>query len=216
MFSWKLFINLSLVLAGILLFLYIADEVVIEQEKMFDNLVVSFFDSITSSGLISTMKVFTFFGSATFLVPLYLVLIAYYIFKRNYLFGTYILIITAGSTVLYSVLKLVFHRKRPIDPKISGVTGFSFPSGHALSAFVLASLLIYITWNSSFKNTSKWIISAFVCLFALLIGVSRIILKVHFPTDVIASFCVGTVWVILSLWVLQVKISKAKANLLVE
>ncbi|MDB5009916.1 MAG: phosphatase family protein, partial [Mucilaginibacter sp.] len=199
-FTWKSVISGSLVLAGILLFVYIADEAVIEKEKMFDDLVIGFFDSITGAGLIKAMKVFTFLGSEMFLIPFYIALVAYYFLKKNYLFGIYILIITAGSTALFAGLKLIFHRQRPEHPVIKGVIGYSFPSGHSLSAFVFSSILIYIIWNSSFKIPLKWILSVFLILFATMVGISRIVLKVHYPTDVIASFSLGVVWVIISLW----------------
>jgi len=212
-FTWKTLLSASLVLSGILLFVYIADEAVIEKEKMFDDLVIGFFDSITGEGLIKVMKVFTFLGSTTFLTPFYLVLIAYYFIKKNYLFGIYILIITASSTALFAVLKLIFHRQRPGHPVIKGVAGYSFPSGHSLSAFVFSSILIYIIWNSNFTTPLKWLLSVFLFLLAIMVGISRIVLKVHYPTDVIASFCVGIVWVIISLWVLQMKINKANTNL---
>lgn len=212
-FTWKAVMSLSLVLAAILLFVYIADEAVIEKELIFDDWVIGFFDSITGPGLITTMKVFTFLGSTTFLVPFYILLVACYFIKRNFLFGFYILIITVTSTLLYSGLKLIFHRPRPVHPVIKGVTGYSFPSGHSLSAFVLSSLLIYIIWNSDFKAFLKWGLSVILVLFAITVGISRIILKVHYPTDVIASFSVGLVWVILSLWLLQMKINKASSNL---
>jgi undecaprenyl-diphosphatase len=212
-FTWKTVISASLVLTGILLFVYIVDEALIEEEKMFDDMVIGFFDAITSAGLIKVMKVFTFLGSTAFLVPFYVLLIAYYFLKKNYLFGIYILIITASSTVLFVGLKLIFHRQRPGHPVIKGVTGYSFPSGHSLSAFVFSSILLYIVWNSGFKTPFKWIISIFLIAFATMVGISRIVLKAHYPTDVIASFCVGIVWVILSLWLLQMKINKASSNL---
>ena len=212
-FTWKAVLSGSLVLAAILLFVYIADEAVIEKEKIFDDWVIGFFDSITGPGLIKTMKVFTFLGSVTFLVPFYIILITYYLIKKNFLFALYILIITVTSTAFFSGLKLIFHRQRPGHPVIRGVTGYSFPSGHSLSAFVLSSLLIYIVWNSDFKTPSKWVASIFLALVAITVGISRIVLKVHYPTDVIASFSMGLVWVILSLWLLQMKINKADSNL---
>src|ERR1700730_18331228 len=121
-FTWKAVLSCSVVLAGILFFVYVADEAVIEKEKMFDDTVIGFMDSITGAGFIKVMKVFTFLGSPSFLMPFYAVLIAYYCIKKNYLFGIYILVITASSTALFAGLKLVFHRQRPDHPVIKGVT----------------------------------------------------------------------------------------------
>jgi len=202
-FTWKVFLIGSLVLAAVLLFVYIADEAVIEQEKMFDDAVIGFFDSVTGPRLVRVMEVFTFLGSVGFLVPFYLVLVGYYFVRKNYLFGLYVVIITASSTALIEGLKWVFHRARPQHPVIRGVTGYSFPSGHSLSAFVFSSILIYIIWDSGFKLGLKWVLTVLLVLYAVTIGMSRIVLKVHYPTDVLASFCVGIVWVVLALWVLE-------------
>ncbi|MEO6852002.1 MAG: phosphatase PAP2 family protein [Mucilaginibacter sp.] len=201
--TWRVFLTGSLVLAALLLFVYIADEAVIEGEKAFDDAVISFFDSVTGPRLIGLAKVFTFLGSPTCLVPFYLCLVAFYFVRRNWLFGVYVLIITASSTALFAGLKLVFHRARPDHPVIKGVTGYSFPSGHSLSAFVFSSILIYIVWHSGFRRRWKWVLSVLLVLYACAIGSSRIVLKVHYPTDVLASFCVGLVWVVVSLWILQ-------------
>ncbi len=121
-------------------------------------------------------------------------------------------------------LKIFFHRHRPDLPILKGLHTFSFPSGHALSSFILCSLLIFIIHKSSLLKLFKWIATIFLSLFAITIGASRIILRMHYPTDVIASLCLGIVWVIISLWIFKkinrqylVKnnLSSAKANIVI-
>jgi undecaprenyl-diphosphatase len=205
-------IIMCLVIGALLLFAYIANEAVIEKEKTFDDAVIGFFDSITSTSLINVMKVFTFLGSTGFLIPTYVALITWYLVRKNYIFSIYIALITIGGTLLFWGLKQIFQRQRPLAPVIKGVTGYSFPSGHSLSTFVFSSILIYIIWHSNFKLSTKWILAILLSLFSVTVGISRVILKVHYPTDVLASFCVGIVWVIVCLAILQ-KINKAKSSL---
>jgi undecaprenyl-diphosphatase len=100
-------------------------------------------------------------------------------------------------------LKDLFHRERPTLPIINGLSTYSFPSGHALSSFILCSIFIFIIRNGHWKPVYKWIVSILLLLLAITIGISRIVLKVHFPTDVIASFCLGIAWVIFSLWLFK-------------
>ncbi|HYK45405.1 MAG TPA: phosphatase PAP2 family protein [Parafilimonas sp.] len=184
-------------------FAYIADEAVFENENRFDNSVFSFFASFSTPGLVSVMKVFTFFGSVQFLVPAYILLIGYFFMKKKYRYGTDIAIIGITSSAMMFWLKDLFHRERPMLPIIQGLSTYSFPSGHALSSFILCSIFIFIIRNGHWKSLYKWIVGILLLLFAITIGVSRIVLKVHYPTDVVASLCLGIAWVIFSLWLLK-------------
>ena len=100
-------------------------------------------------------------------------------------------------------LKTLFHRQRPDLPIIKGIYTYSFPSGHALSSFILFSILIFIIQNGGWKKVYRWVASSLLLLFSITIGISRIILRAHYPTYVISSFFLGIVWVIASLWLLK-------------
>jgi undecaprenyl-diphosphatase len=199
----KVFLVSILFIVSLFIFALIADEVVLENEKVFDGKIFAFFSSFSTPGFIQAMKVFTFFGSSQFLFPAYIVLVAYFFFRKKFRYGIDIAIIGLSSTALMFSLKQIFHRQRPDLPIINGITTYSFPSGHTLSAFIFCSILIFIIRHGKWKPLYKWLISILLLLIAITIGVSRIALKVHYPTDVIASFCLGIVWVILSLWLLQ-------------
>lgn len=202
-------IPLKVLLVGILflislfLFALIAHEAVSENEKFFDEKVSAYISSFATPGFINVMKVFTFFGSSWFLLPAYIILIGFFFLKKKYRYGIDIAVTGISSTLLIHVLKLVFHRRRPDLPIIKGITTYSFPSGHTLSAFVFFSILIFILSNGKWKRVYKWIFSVLLMLFAVSIGISRIALKTHYPTDVIASFCLGIAWTILSFTVLK-------------
>lgn len=199
----KVFLVSILFVTSLFLFALIAEEAVLENEKAFDDKVFRFFSSITTPGFIKTMEYFTFFGSSQFLIPAYIVLIGYFLFRNKLRYAIDIGIIGASSTALMFALKQIFHRQRPDLPIIKGITTYSFPSGHTLSVFIFCSILIFIIRNGRWKSLYKWITCILLELIAITIGASRIALKVHYPTDVIASFCLGIVWVILSLWILK-------------
>jgi undecaprenyl-diphosphatase len=109
-------------------------------------------------------------------------------------------------------LKELFHRKRPDLPLVRTLDNFSFPSGHALSSFIFCSVLVYLVWKGALKNTWKWILSALLILFSICIGISRIVLRYHYASDVIAGFCLAVAWVIFSLW-LERKLTSRKTQL---
>lgn len=201
--SLKLVAVSALFIGCIFAFGLITHEVIFEKERELDDDVFRFFDKISSPGLIHIMKFFTFFGSAGFLISAYSFLVTYFIARRKYRYGIHIAILSLSSTLLMFAIKSLTQRKRPEVPIIKGITNFSFPSGHALGSFILCSIFIYIIWHGRLSAELKWLYSVLLILFSITIGVSRIVLKVHYPTDVLASFSLGLVWVILSFWVLR-------------
>ena len=200
--SLKVLIALCLFLVSLFLFGFIAHEVVNENETAFDTKVFQFFASFSNNSLIQVMKVFTFFGTIQFLIPAYLILIVYLIIKKKYRTSIDISIVAISSSAIMFGLKDYFHRARPELPLVRSFT-YSFPSGHALCSFIFCSVLIYLIDVSKLPRLWKWVLSVFLLLFSLTIGISRIVLKMHYATDVIAGFCLGIVWVILSLWLLK-------------
>ncbi len=201
--SLEVLLVACLFLASLFVFAFIADEVVYEKENVFDNKVFAFLSSYTSPGLIKTMQVITFFGSSEFLLPAYIVLAGYFLFRKKYRNCVDISVIGLSSTGVMYVLKQVFHRNRPDLPIIKSLTTYSFPSGHTLSSFIFCSVLAYLIWNTNLRQITKLLYCFLLLCFSVTIGISRIVLKVHYATDVIASFCLGIAWVIMSFWLLE-------------
>jgi membrane-associated phospholipid phosphatase len=193
----------GLFVGAIFLFALIAHEVVFEKEAVFDNKVIDFLSPYTTKAFIGAMKFFTFFGSSKFLFPAYTLLIAYYLIKRRIILGVHIAVIAITSTALSFGAKQIFHRARPDLPLIKSLKTYSFPSGHALSSFIFCGILIYLLWRANIQPVWKWVFAVFLFLFSITIGISRIVLKVHYPTDVFAGFCFGFAWVMLSFYFLN-------------
>ena len=96
-------------------------------------------------------------------------------------------------------MKLFFQRVRPPDPLIAPLQNFSFPSGHATSAFIFYGLLAYLIWKTDLNRTYKYLIATVLIIFSLLIGFSRVYLRVHYPSDVVAGFCIGFSWLVVTI-----------------
>lgn len=209
--SLKLVLVSALFIAALFIFGFLVDEVVYENEDLFDSRVFHFFAQFSSPAFINAMHFLTFFGSTYFFFPAYLLMILYFIIVRKKNYALDIFIVGASSTLLMLGLKNIFHRKRPDLPLFKALTNYSFPSGHALSSFIFCSMLIYIIWNGKWQQSAKWIASVLLLLFSISIGISRIVLRYHFASDVVAGFCLGFVWSILSLWILK-KISAKRLH----
>ncbi len=201
--SLKLLIVAALFIISVFAFAFLAKGVVEGKEQHIDDSIFSFFNQFSTPRVISTMEFISFFGSIQFLIPAYIILIGYFIIRKKYRNAVDIAIIAVTSSALMFTLKTIFHRQRPDLPIIKGIYTYSFPSGHALSSFIFCSILIFIIKNGNWKSNYKWISTILLLVFSIMIGISRIILRAHYPTDVIASFCLGIVWVIISLWLLK-------------
>ncbi|MDB5275504.1 MAG: phosphatase family protein [Ferruginibacter sp.] len=187
-----------LLIIFLFLFALITHEVVFENEASFDSKTIHFLSMHSSPAIIKIMRGVTFLGSFYFLAPAYSLLIAYLLLHKKTTYGISILAIAVSSTLVLFGLKLLFRRHRPALPLIQDIAGYSFPSGHALSAFIFCSILSYQVSLTSLRIIWKWILIALFMSVAIAIGISRIVLNVHYATDVLASFCLGIVWVLLS------------------
>lgn len=191
----------SLLFVGaFIVFGFLAHEIVGEEDNVFDAKVFAFFNDHSTAVLISLMHVLTFFGNQYFIFPAYVLLVTYLFIKHRRTDAINIIIVAVTSTALMFALKEFYHRTRPELPLFKAATNFSFPSGHALSSFILCSVLIYLISRSKLSITWKWISSVLLILFAVSIGISRIVLRYHYASDVLAGFYLGLVWAFLALW----------------
>jgi undecaprenyl-diphosphatase len=115
--------------------------------------------------------------------------------SRKYGALALLLAATSGGLLLSAVLKERFERPRPeVVPHLSMVMTSSFPSGHSLN-----SAVVYLTLGSMLAGLSREVrlklyFFSVALLLTFLVGVSRVYMGVHYPTDVIAGWCAGLAW----------------------
>ncbi|HEY5773721.1 MAG TPA: phosphatase PAP2 family protein [Chitinophagaceae bacterium] len=176
----------------------------IRKHKTIDMLI---FDKIKPgvNAINNKMMLFiTFLGKHQFLIPANLILIFYFLLvKKQNWFSIRVITIAISSLVLMLLLKQLFQRKRPLSPLLKAAKGLSFPSGHAIMAVTFYGLLIYILQHSITIDWLKWLITVLVILLIIMIGFSRVYLRVHYASDVAAGFIIGLLWLLLSLAVLK-------------
>lgn len=150
------------------------------------------------------MLFITFLGKHQFLIPANLLLIFYFLFatQQNW-FSIRIITISLSSLVLMFLLKYLFQRKRPLSPLLKAAKGLSFPSGHAIMSVTFYGLLLYILLHAIDKSWLKYLLTVLLVLLILLIGYSRVYLRVHYASDVLAGFVIGVLWLWISLFVLN-------------
>ena len=208
-----LIVLLALFAGALFLFAYVAHQVLWEQEEEIDNAILNFLSAhVVSDRLTGFMKTVTYFASSTFLQIAYACLFILYLVQKDVKRAFEIAAIGVGGFLVNYFMKLSFQRTRPPHPLIEGVQHFSFPSGHATSAFIFYGLLAYLVWKTHIRKSYKYIIGCILISFSLLIGFSRLYLRVHYPSDVVAGLCIGFAWLLLTIYVFEKLKKKSDAE----
>lgn len=103
-----------------------------------------------------------------------------------------------GGVALTALLKAIAHRPRPeIVPHLTEVSSSSFPSGHSMQSAVILLTLGALLAESETSVARRIYILSLAAILTFGIGVSRIYLGVHYPTDVLAGWCAGVAWALI-------------------
>ncbi|MDX5482545.1 MAG: phosphatase PAP2 family protein [Hymenobacteraceae bacterium] len=187
----------------LLLFAFVANTVFLEEDTALDQALFRFAATHTSPTVTRLMRIISFFASVDYLVvvPALVVLVLSF-FRDLRWYGLKILLISFGSSVLNQLMKRLFDRPRP-DVAMLEQSGMSFPSGHAMIGGSFYGLLIYIVWRTVSNPYRRWGLTIALTVLLLLIGYSRIYLRVHYATDVLAGYALGLLWLIISIYLMR-------------
>ncbi|MDP8932676.1 MAG: phosphatase PAP2 family protein [Cyanobacteriota bacterium] len=176
-------------------FATIAEGVLGKQSYAFDSSILLALRQLHTPLRDRVMLGFTFLGEPNLLLVICLSL-GIVLLARNHRSEAATIAIAGGGAIgLNLLLKKLFARARPqLWERVVNVTFYSFPSGHAMISMVIYGLLGYFL-GSRFPKQRWWINSLTVVLVAA-IGFSRLYVGVHWPTDVIAGYTAGLVWLI--------------------
>lgn len=202
--SVEMLLIIILFLVSLLSFAYLIRRVIVLQNTGFDESVFNFLRSHVTETNNKVMLALTFLGTHNFLIPANLLLIAYFLFVRKHKwYSIKVPAIALTSLGLMFGLKHFFGRPRPDVPLLFEANGLSFPSGHALFSITFYGLLVYICYKSVKNPGLRWGLIVFLLILILLIGFSRVYLRVHYASDVIAGFAVGFMWLAFGIWLLN-------------
>ncbi len=193
------FFFVLLLLFALIIFIYAIRIVFVTENSSFDQNAFRAVAPLITPGLTSIMLIITFLGKHDLLIPLNFVLILYFIYRKEKWFATRIAALSLSSVLLMFTLKLFFQRARPDLPVIGDVRGYSFPSGHALMSVVFYGLFIHMIWHEVKTKWLRIVLIVVLSILIVLIAFSRVYLRVHYASDVIAGIAVGFIWLVLAL-----------------
>ena len=141
------------------------------------------------------MLFITALGDPGMVITVFISTVVWLGMKRRYSDGIRFLIICAGGILINQVMKLFFAKPRPeLWTRLISEHSFSFPSGHAVGSIVVYGFIAYILAKE--LPVYRRYLYAIASILTIAIGFSRLYLGVHYPTDIIAGYGVGILWLI--------------------
>jgi len=177
---------------GLLVFMHIAHELREQELTAIDTSILTMMRQHQSPSLTTTAIVLSDMLYWNVAILLLTPFVIYLWVVRRWLTAVILVAVPLLSNLLVVVLKDLFQRHRPLTALIPEV-GKSFPSGHATISPVLYGLLGYIVWRYLVKSAwSRLLVVSFTVCLVLGTGLARIYLNVHYPSDVLAGWAVGS------------------------
>ena len=176
--------------AGLVLFVLLAILMVTGNLQWFDDPIREWVYSIRNPALTEVLKVITYMGNWQTITLLCIVLL---LFRKTRL--RYGVPVSAGAifvTIFNRIIKLIFKRPRPEESlHLIEEGGYSFTSEHSITSMVVFGLLIYLVRKYVRNRKAANILTAALAVPWIFIGLSRIYMGVHFPSDVLAGWALG-------------------------
>jgi len=188
--------GLLVAIAALVVFAWIAELIGRGGVLEFDNSIRDLVHRHASPALTHIMLGFSVIGSPACLIVLGCVAVAHFVRSGRPRIAMLFVITILGAELLDQILKLLFHRTRPVAFfGLAEPMGYSFPSGHSLVSFAFFGVLATFAAARAKNNAWRWAYRISAAALISAIGISRIYLGVHYPSDVIAGYLAALVWV---------------------
>ena len=193
-------LQVAILSGAVVCFALITYIVITGMSSGFDNAVMEFFYGIRKPGLDTLMELITYMANWETIVIICLLLICFPQTRRKA--GISVSIAALLSTLVKAVIKTAVARPRPEESFfLIEQSGFAYPSGHAMTGMAVYLLLFVLTREYITGSRKTNLLSVIFVFVAFAVGISRVYLGVHFPTDVIGGWVLGAATVIVSLMI---------------
>ena len=190
----ELFWGLVISVLALWVFASLADNIWEGESFAFDSQVIGLARGVSSAGLTTLMMGVTMLGDWRVLAVLGVVFGVVWWRRGQRSQVVMLALASLGGAALDQLLKLFFHRMRPETAgEVITVQGYSFPSGHAMMSLCFYGMLIYLLVHERSQLMRGLGLIAAVLLIGA-IGLSRVYLGVHYPSDILGGFTAGFAW----------------------
>ncbi|GIO30112.1 MULTISPECIES: phosphatase PAP2 family protein [Paenibacillus] len=195
-------IKIALIAGLVFGVLFIAVTILIVTGRIapFDDAVIAAVQGMENDRLTSVMKFFTFLGSSFMAVILSVAAFLFLMIVLKHRRELLMFVVAVGGSELWNVLlKNLVQRARPNMHRLIEISGYSFPSGHSMGAFSLYGAFAFLLWRHIHAFAGKIAMIVVGVALTLMIGVSRIYLGVHYPSDVLGGYLASASWLMFSI-----------------
>jgi undecaprenyl-diphosphatase len=183
----------TLLFGGVVLFAKLAIDLVGRGTFPFDQPILNAFTGLQGDAMTSFVLLLTMLGSGKVLAFIAIVMAGLMWFFKHPRSAIYLAGIAAGTGALNAGLKMLFARARPDElSRLVDTSGYSFPSGHAMASAAIYGAIAVVLFTRF--PSIKWASLAFCGALVIAIGLSRVYLHVHYPSDVLAGWGLGLCW----------------------
>jgi undecaprenyl-diphosphatase len=177
----------------------------------FDTAISSFITNIFHEGSYPFFKSLNILGSAKGIGFISLiVVILLWLSKRDYNGMAVYVFAVAFGYLLNMLLKDWIGRPRPDIEHLVSVKSLSFPSGHAMMGMIVYTMIAFLIIVYLNSKRLKWMVAIFAFCIILAMGISRIVLQVHYPSDIASGFSAGWIWCVI--WMAVYELMREKLN----
>jgi undecaprenyl-diphosphatase len=184
------------------IFLILAGEIAEGETQAFDVMILKALRSpddlskpIGPAWLEGALLDLTALGGSTVLGLVIVAVVGFLLLQTRYRTALAVAITSISGELVSTLLKQAFNRPRPsVVPHLRDVYTMSFPSGHAMESAIVYLTLGAILMRATESRLTKLYCLGMAMLLTLLVGISRVYLGVHYPTDVIGGWMIGFVW----------------------
>lgn len=194
-YHWHLGLGFCVVLGTLSAFLALADEIGVDEDLgRFDEALAAELAIRLQASTLRLFAVVTHLGDFWTLTALCILVALVLLWRREWRLAAAWVIALAGGGLLNRALKELFQRSRPLhEHGWASAGGWSFPSGHSSGALVAYGMLAWLLMRYTPRPLHLPLALAAIAT-ALLVGYSRIVLQVHWFSDVLAGFMLGSAW----------------------
>ena len=195
-------LNKQLIITTIIFIVFIVYSILVKLNvfNKIDSSVESFVIGIRQNNLTKIFSIITNLGSATALIAITLVILLVAIIKHHRL-PISTMINLPSIFIINEITKAIIRRPRPTGIHLVEATGFSYPSGHTIVSLAFYGFIMKSLCERIKNKSLKIIINIMGITLIILISLSRIYLGVHYLTDIIAGYILGTTYLILFLYI---------------
>jgi len=182
-------------LAMTVVFFRIFQEVLEKDTLYFDQQMANFIYIWRNPGLTKIMIFITNFG-AQYMMVIFVLAVIFLIWRKHKRDALSLVIILVMGVIINLSLKQVIQRPRPVISPLIAESSYSFPSGHAMNSSVFYLAMSFYVYHLTKRKKLSLLVTMGSIALIILIGLSRIYLGVHYPSDIVAGYVVGAWWLV--------------------